>query len=228
MQMATPGHESSAVASLVGVTPAPVDPGQPIRLALRKTDTQMAETAPVSTPAPVPAPAPEAQTQVATVAPPPAAELAPAPATVQVAQAAPAPQLLPFIDVPHKAAKAAPSRDAKAPVKAANLRRPNAAKPAPVRVATTARGKGKAVVQLGAYSNSKSVLAAWNVAAHRYRALQAYAPSSPRGTVYRLSVEGFASVNEAMALCSSVRHSGGSCFVRNLAGDTPVEIASRS
>src|SRR3954471_6469274 len=37
MQMATPGHQSTAIASLVGVTPAAIDPGQPIQLALRKT-----------------------------------------------------------------------------------------------------------------------------------------------------------------------------------------------
>jgi len=51
--------------------------------------------------------------------------------------------------------------------------------------------------------------------------------ASPKGTFYRLSVKGFGSVNEAAALCSSLRHSGGSCFVRNVAGDTPVQIASR-
>jgi hypothetical protein len=87
-------------------------------------------------------------------------------------------------------------------------------------------------VQLGAFGNAKSVLAAWNTAARRYRALQAYAPmsarfSSPKGNFYRLSVKGFGSVNEALALCSSLRRSGGSCFVRGVAGDAPVEIASR-
>jgi hypothetical protein len=50
---------------------------------------------------------------------------------------------------------------------------------------------------------------------------------SPRGTFYRLSVHGFASVGEASALCSSVRRAGGTCFVRNLAGDAPVQMASR-
>jgi hypothetical protein len=44
--------------------------------------------------------------------------------------------------------------------------------------------------------------------------------------VYRLSVKGFGSVNEAQALCSSLRRSGGSCFVRNFAGDAPVQYAS--
>src|SRR5574338_428728 len=58
MQMAAPGHESIAVAALVGVTPAAVDPGQPTRLALRKTDTQMAQA---PAPAPVAAPSPAFQ-----------------------------------------------------------------------------------------------------------------------------------------------------------------------
>ena len=50
--------------------------------------------------------------------------------------------------------------------------------------------------------------------------------ASSKGTFYRLSVKGFGSVNEAAALCSALRHSGGSCS-RNVAGDTPVQIASR-
>ena len=37
-----PGKASDQVAALVGVTPAAVDQGQPVRLALRKPDTMMA------------------------------------------------------------------------------------------------------------------------------------------------------------------------------------------
>ena len=220
MQMATPGSGSTAVASLVGVTPAAVDPGQPVQLALRKGgDTQMAQQAPA--PAPVPAPQPEQQ--VAVASPPPATPVA-APAPIEVAAAAPAPEAVPFVNVPAKRAKAA---------KAAKVQTASApAQKAPVHLAALSRGKSTAVVQLGSYSNAKSVLAAWNGAARRYRALQAYAPMSARfasakGVFYRLSVKGFGSTNEALALCSSVRRSGGSCFVRNVAGDTPVQIASR-
>jgi len=219
MQMATPGAQSTAVASLIGVTPAAVDPGQPVQLALRgRTDVQMAETAP----APVPTPAPAPQPQVAELAPPPALPIEAAPAApVAVAQAlpAPVPEPVPFVDVkPRKADKPA---QAKTP----------AAKKQAVRTASLKRGNSTAVVQLGAYGNSKSVLAAWNKAARKYRSLQAYTPmsarfASQRGTVYRLSVKGFGSVNEAQALCSSLRRSGGSCFVRNFAGDAPVQYAS--
>jgi Flp pilus assembly protein TadD len=90
MQLASPKRPSDQVAMLVGVTPAAVDHGQPVRLALRKTDTMLAQAAPVAhTPvidtapapvaqaAPVAAPAPRPQPQVAEAAP--AAAPAPAP-----------------------------------------------------------------------------------------------------------------------------------------------------
>jgi Flp pilus assembly protein TadD len=217
MQMATPGAQSKAVASLIGVTPAAVDPGQPVQLALQgRSDVQMAE----ATPAPTPAPAP--QPQVAELAPPPVMPVESAPTPVAVAEAlpAPAPEPMPFVDVkPRKTGKPA---QAKAFA--------SAKKPA-VRTASLKRGNSSAVVQLGAYGNSKSVLAAWNKAARKYRSLASYTPmsarfASQRGTVYRLSVKGFGSVNEAQALCSSLRRSGGSCFVRNFAGDAPVQYAS--
>ena len=50
---------------------------------------------------------------------------------------------------------------------------------------------------------------------------------SPKGLVYRLSVKGFANSREATALCSSLKRAGGSCFVRNVAGDSPAQFASR-
>ncbi len=95
-----------------------------------------------------------------------------------------------------------------------------------------ATGKSGAVVQLGAFGNAARVATAWNAAAKRFGALKSYAPMSARfdsgkGTFYRLSVKGFGSVGEANALCASVRRGGGSCFVRNIAGDAPVQLASR-
>ena len=91
---------------------------------------------------------------------------------------------------------------------------------------------GKTVVQLGAYGSPARVLAAWNGAAHKYGALKAYLPmsarfASPKGTFYRLSVRGFSGVSEANALCGSIKRKGGTCFVRNFAGDAPVQYASR-
>lgn len=228
MQMATPGKESTAVASLVGVTPAAIDPGQPTRLALNKTnsDTRMASAVPVA-PAPAPAPVPQEQFAAAISAPAPVEAAPAAVAPVEMAQAAPPPAAEPFAYVSPKSKKT-PALKSEKVKQASALPK----KPGQVQTASLRRGNSRAVVQLGSYSNSKSVLTAWNAAARRYRSLQEYAPvsarfSSQRGTFYRLSVQGFGSVNEAAALCSSLRRSGGSCFVRYVAGDAPVEIASR-
>ena len=227
MQMASPGKGSTAVAALVGVTPAPVDPGQPIRLALNKTNSQVqqAQAAPVQTAvvpeqqvaqsvrAPVPAPVPAA---VETMTSPPPVAVA------EATQAAPPP--VQFVE-PKSRPKAAHKPQLVAHVAPTG-------KPAKL-YAAPAHGGSRAVVQLGAYSNSGSVLLAWNSKARKFRSLSAYTPmsarfASPKGTFYRLSVKGFGSVNEAMALCSSLRREGGTCFVRNVAGDAPVNIASAS
>src|SRR5438067_4762665 len=86
MQLASPKKSSDQIAALIGVTPAAVDPGQPIQLALNKTDTRMAQVAPAPAPASQPqaiAPAPAPQPRVA--------EAAPAPVAAPVAQPAPPP-----------------------------------------------------------------------------------------------------------------------------------------
>jgi Flp pilus assembly protein TadD len=222
MQLASPKKASDQVAALVGVTPAAVDPGQPTQLALNKTDTRLAQ----AVPAPAPTPAPQAP--VAEAAPalqPQVAEVAPAPVPATVAEQAPPPPAL--VSVAAVAPKYTP---APKPVKVQHASAP--APRATVHQAALRRGNSTAVVQLGAYSNPNSVLAAWTADAHRYGALRGYAPmsarfASPRGTFYRLSVHGFGSVNEAGALCASLRRAGGTCFVRNVAGDTPVQIAMR-
>jgi D-alanyl-D-alanine carboxypeptidase len=231
MQLATPGHASDQIAALMGVTPMAADPGQPVQLALNKSDARQAQAAPV--PAPAPAPAVVAQAPVVEAvapAPPPQREVAAA----KVPQQKPAPV---SVAMASAAAPEAPSAFAAfvpkvAPPKAKPIRASAAAKPAPVRQAVLRRGNSTAVVQLGAYGNPRSVLAAWTVSSRRYAALKTYAPmsarfASPRGTFYRLSVRGFGSVNEASALCASLRRAGGSCFVRNVAGDAPVQFASR-
>lgn len=95
-----------------------------------------------------------------------------------------------------------------------------------------ANGRANAVVQLGAYSSPRSVAAAWEQIAGRYGAVNGYTPVSarftgPKGTVYRLSVKGFASAAEAQQLCSALQRKGKSCFVRRVAGDSPVQFAAR-
>jgi hypothetical protein len=105
-------------------------------------------------------------------------------------------------------------------------------KPRAVIAAAVRRGNSPAVVQLGAYGSPERVLAAWNGTAHKYGALKGYVPMSARfaslkGVFYRLSVRGFGSDAEARNMCMSLRRQGGSCFVRNFAGDKPVQYASR-
>ena len=248
MQLANPSKSSDQVAALTGVTPAALDPGQPVRLALNPAATQVAEAAPVQ-PVDVqaqPAPQPEFA-----AAPPPAAP-APAPAPApQVAESAPPPPPARFYDSepatrPERApvtismaAAAAPEAPAAfaavAPMVAES-------KPAPVKVrrasaparkpAALRKGRSNAVVQLGAYRSPEYVTAAWNTLTKRYPALREYLPvrarfDSPKGTFWRLSIQGFDSRREAVARCELLQSRGGKCFVREVAGDAPVQIASR-
>lgn len=258
MEFAGGSKPATQVAALVGVTPAAVDPGQPVQLALVRNETQMAVAAPVAVPQSAPA-APEPYYAPLPPSPPvevPTAYVAPVePPPVPVFEAAaPAIRPLPVNFVPQlPAAPAAPAIAAAAPTSVAPpmppqdfpyvevKRRPAKAKPAPVAVpairaplrqAVLRSGRSSAVVQLGAYSSSGSVLAAWTAASRRYSALRDYSPMSARfasasGPVYRLSVKGFASQAEASNLCNSLKRSGGKCFVRSVAGDRPMQIASR-
>ena len=229
MALASPRHVSDQVATLVGVTPAAVDPGQPTRLALNAGDKgeRVAEAAPAA-----PAVAGAAPVAVAEAAPAAAEPLAPlaiaeapapivtdiAPTITQVAAAEPAPA---FVTPKRKAKPAARKLGASDTVRI------------PLRKASLPRGgNSTAVVQLGAYGSPERVAAAWNQVARRYTVLKDYAPMSarfngPRGTFYRLSVKGFANVREAQALCVALKRSGGSCFVRSVAGDSPVRLAAR-
>jgi D-alanyl-D-alanine carboxypeptidase len=242
MQLASPKHASDQVAALLGVTPAANDQGQPIRLALNKSDERLAEARPVPVPvvaAPQPqfaeaAPEPVPQFAEAAPEPAPVVAVAPAPpppraAAVDIEAASPAPVTLALMEaasrvnsaisalLPHKTAPALKSARART---VALLRR------APL------RGTTGAVVQLGAYGSTQRVSAAWNTLTGRYPALRAYLPMraqfvSPKGTFYRLSITGFGSQREAQARCQQLRSSGGNCFVRNFAGDAPVQYASR-
>jgi hypothetical protein len=93
------------------------------------------------------------------------------------------------------------------------------------------RGNSKSVVQIGAYGSRGFVGVAWSNLAKKYPALRSYTPSSARfasaqGTFYRLSVQGFASDGAARNFCASLKRAGGNCFVRSVAGDAPVRLAS--
>jgi Flp pilus assembly protein TadD len=218
---ARPGAAATQVAALIGVkSPASSDAGMPVRLALRapaKGETvRMAEAA--SPVAPVYA----------------AAD--PVPAPVQdVPAVAEAPVQLASADVPSISAATAPDVGAMIDSLRAERVRPSGALPkvAELRRAAAKRfGLSQAVVQLGAYATEAGVKAGWSTIARRHRGVTAYVPASARfadsrGTVYRLSLKGFASDTEARRLCMQLKSSGATCFVRNAAGDAPVRFASR-
>jgi cell division septation protein DedD len=114
------------------------------------------------------------------------------------------------------------------PQPAAAPRKASARRAATPRVA----GNSKAVVQLGAYSSAERVSLAWAQFVKKYPALANYSPvrakyQSAKGTVWRLSVQGFDSQREALVRCQSLRNQGGNCFVRSNSGDAPVQFASR-
>ena len=225
MVMAKPARASDQVAALTGIKPAASDPGQPVRLALGGAPVKLAQAAP----APLAVAAAEPALPPMPAAPAPAGEFA-ASATPVAAQVA-------ALDLPVAAPAEAPAEAAPPPLPPA--RKPvRAAAFVPKRAVVRAtfspkpNGNSTAVVQLGAYGSPQRVADAWNAASRRYSALRNFSPMSARfasanGTVYRLSVKGFAGAKEAAALCSSLRRSGGSCFVRTVAGDAPVRLASR-
>jgi Flp pilus assembly protein TadD len=220
MKLATPTHAFDQVAALTGIAPAAADPGQPTRLALHKGTTQQQQA--VAVPAPVPAPQAPVQVAEAPAAPQFVAPAAPPedPARVAVAAAdvVPAPAFAPE----------APQAFVEPQVASLTVKLP------PVRTAAAVlrTGKSNAVVQLGAYGSRERVGVAWEQITKRYPKLKAYAPMTarfdgPKGTVYRLAIKGFGSQQEAIARCNLLKSRGGACFVRNVAGDAPVQFASR-
>ena len=247
MKFAKPAKASDQVASLTGFTPAAVDPGQPVRLALvqPKNAVRLAQADPVEVVDTAPAEVVAVEAPAADVQPEPGAVEAPA----EVAEPAPAPVVvaaaLPIVAVEQVRAMA---EAVAAPVIAASYTAPKpvVAKPGlspraasmtdgrpPVRRAAFGRpsGNSRSVVQLGAYSSRAFVSVAWAKLASKYPALRGYSPAtarfeSARGTVYRLSVSGFETGGHAKQMCSSLKTKGAACFVRSVAGDVPVRLAS--
>ncbi|GAA4739263.1 hypothetical protein GCM10023264_00240 [Sphingomonas daechungensis] len=231
MSLAKPAHAYDQVAALTGVTPSVVgDPGQPVRLALNgSSNTRVAQAA--AAPAPVQvaeaAPVPNAPYYSTPVSQPD--ELAPAPAPAPVVEQREAIAVAAAVSPEAPAAFAMMSSNFAPKAKPAKAKK--AAAPARPALAS-ASGKSKAVVQIGAYSSEARVSAAWAQLSKKYPGLRKYSPmvarfDGPKGTVWRLSIRGFGSQSEAASSCSALRGKGGTCFVRGVAGDSPVQFASR-
>jgi D-alanyl-D-alanine carboxypeptidase len=226
MAFARPARASDQVAALTGVTPVAIDPGQPSRLALVPQQGETRTAAAEPAPALAAEPAPVVVEQAAAESVP-----APAPEPVVMAAAEPAPVALPPVIEELKAKRAADRTKAKTKASAAKPGRGAAGLMHKASFPKAARGNSKSVVQIGAYASRGFVGVAWSNLARKYPALRGYTPSSARfesaqGTVYRLSVQGFASDGVARDFCASLKRAGGNCFVRSVAGDAPVRLAS--
>lgn len=200
----------------------------------------MQMVAPEPAPAPVEA-APEAIPAMAVVQPP---EPEPDPAVVAAVHSLMQPAAAPVVELPAVVAEAPLVQAVRtAPVPKLPTSFEATVQPAAyVAISDTvrraaersrkAKGNSRSVVQLGAYKTPERVMVAWNDITRRYPALRDYTPmrarfQSPKGIVWRLSIKGFASQKEAAARCEKLQSRGGSCFVRTIAGDSPVQLASR-
>ena len=243
MQLAKPAHAFDQVAALTGVTPAASDPGQPVRLALRKTDTDVAQVAPPAMPEPQAVmadtiPQPEAVApQFAEAASPPLVEapetVAPAapPADPARVAAGPAPASVAIAasmapDAP--AAFAAVAARLVAPAPKAKPRR--AAAPRPRRLASPRQfRRGHAAWRLSLAKICRGGLEP----AHRALSRASLLPADARplqfaqGHLLAPVDHGLRQSARSAARCQLLKNRGGNCFVRGFAGDAPVQIAAR-
>ncbi|HEX8481015.1 MAG TPA: SPOR domain-containing protein [Allosphingosinicella sp.] len=247
--LAQPGGGAVQVAALLGVAPAE-DSGQSVRLAL--SQPQPAATA-FAAADPLPEPAPETVAAAA----PALAQPEPAPAALAQAEPEPEPVRAASLDLPQwvseraasEATSSAPSERTQPLYAQAvqalvtpqpsviaaprSIETPAPRFEAPGRSARAAQGaRGRFAVQLGAYSSPSSVERAWSQMLKRFGFADLIPLSTTvsvpgRGTLHRLSVAGFESRSAAANACRSIQTKGGACFVRTVAGDSPVRWASR-
>lgn len=235
------------VASLLGVVPV-VDAGMPAALALapRADAPAVAAIEPTEAAAPVmvaatePAPVAVAAAEQASAETPIAGESGARPAIVfaprqEVVQPLPAGKRAKAL-----AAKTIPAKVAANKPVVAVIAKPVVAvvaakaDPTPVKALAT----GNFYLQLGAYENAAVARDGWQRATRRFAGFGGHTPSgmavkTAAGSFYRLSLGGF-SRTDAVALCTAYRAAGGSCFVRQGAGDQVAswvkpgrELASR-
>jgi Flp pilus assembly protein TadD len=238
--LAKPSAPADRVAAILGVRPV-ADPGQPVRVALAPPAGQAFAAA---DPAPEPAPA-VAAALAPVVAAPVAAPIAPAataeaevpawvPAAQAPAQAEPREETVPvYADAVQSLVAPQPALARRAAPVLAPVRPFTAPPRRTLASAVVARSSapGRFAVQLGAFSSAAGVERAWAEAYRRY-GFQTNTPLSTtisvgRATLHRLSVAGFSTRGDAERICRSVRAKGGACFVRTVAGDAPVQWASR-
>ncbi|CAA9522108.1 MAG: SPOR domain-containing protein [uncultured Sphingomonadaceae bacterium] len=213
---ARPSAPHQQVAWMLGVQPT-LDPGQPVRLALRDEPGAAFAEARDAAAVPMDAPAPDGPV---------------APAAAVAAAAAPMPPPMPAADPgPASAVDQALARmiAAQRPMAViAQVAAGFAPRPA---TAQSAR-QGRFVVQLGAFDSAAMVDEAWRAALRRFSGLSGLTPASAQVVLrgrrfHRLAATGFATNAEAQALCRRYQAEGGQCFARPAAGDQPLRRAAR-
>jgi cell division septation protein DedD len=90
---------------------------------------------------------------------------------------------------------------------------------------------GKFVVQIGAFQNAANAQRAWNRVSSRvnlsnYTAINGFTKVS-NASVTRVAIGGIGTHAAAVRLCARIQQTGGTCFVRSNAGDTPARWAQR-
>jgi Flp pilus assembly protein TadD len=257
MAMATPSRPSDQVAALTGVTPSadPGQPQRlalksaPGNEALAQLLAPQPEAQPQVQYQPVVAdipalppiayaePEPQLVAEIAPIAPAVYSEPVVAEALQELIQPNPVKAQPQHADVkpPVAIARAAPklpTRFDSAPEPASYVTISDEVRKSAAQKRPASAARSNSVVQLGAYGSPDRVAVAWDKLKKRYPALAEYTPvrarfDGPKGTVWRLSIKGFASQQEARQRCVMLQSRGASCFVRTVAGDAPVQMASR-
>ena len=208
---AQPARASDQVASLLGVR-AVADAGQPVALAL-------------NTPVPVPNAPEQALAAVGPVAVEAPVEVAAAPTATPVAgfskvSFAPRQEIV-------QALPTMMLRPVGGPIKVAALPVASRSGMASAVYQAKAPATGRWYVQIGAFDSAGVARDAWGRAAKRFAVLAGHTPNgmtfkADGEDFYRLSVGGF-SRSEADSMCRQYRAKGGSCFVRQGAGDAMAQ-----
>lgn len=202
---------SAQVASLLGVSPG-ADLGMPAQLALavQPAPARMAEASPPPPPVKMP--------EVGSVSPQSVAQARPADAgpIIQFASSAAVVQTVPLL--PTHSQKSVSTPKSMPRLQPALFDRPTG---------------GRFAVQVGAFDSVAVAEHAWGRLTQRVAGLRSFDPSVAtvvRGgaTFHRLSVAGFATRAVAVSFCEQLRAKGGQCFVRESAGDTPMQWARRN
>lgn len=222
-QTAAPGMAPQRIAALMGITIDSGDLGQPTALALAPAPdaapAQMAEAAP----APAPEALPEAPVQTAEVEPA-FAPVTGAGAVSLPRTQGPVPALRVSIAPVRLARRATPPLRA-TPAPRATQRLVASARLQQAAYHLAAAGNSNWVVQLGAYDSAGIAREKWFAMARRNSALAGYPVLTSQISInganfHRLAVSGFASRDDANALCRTIRARKGQCFVREKQPDS--------